>query len=164
MGAKTSKRYSFLKSHLNPFKLGFFFKFLLSGPHKSTVLNFWNFHFLIFLGFSFLFLFFFSLTWAPMGAKISKRYSSLKSLLNLFNLFLNFLRPLQKSTVFLDIWNFEFPIFSDFFFFNFTIVPYGETKNLKRATVERNRVKFGPRGWVFTVHRIFLTLQCLRSF
>ncbi len=46
MGAKTSKRYSSLKSLLNPFKL--FLKFLLSGPHKSTVLDFWNFEFLIF--------------------------------------------------------------------------------------------------------------------
>ncbi len=34
----------------------------------------------------------------------------------------------------------------------------------KRATVERNRVKFGPRGWVFSVHRVHLTLKCLRSF
>ncbi len=38
MGAKTSKRYSSLKSLLNPFK--FFPKFLLSGPHKITVLDF----------------------------------------------------------------------------------------------------------------------------
>ncbi len=35
MGAKTPKRYSSLKSLLNPFKL--FLNFLLSGPHKSTV-------------------------------------------------------------------------------------------------------------------------------
>ncbi len=38
MGAKTSKRYSSLKSLLNPFKL--FLKFLLSGPDKSSVLDF----------------------------------------------------------------------------------------------------------------------------
>ncbi len=38
MGAKTSKRYSSLKSLLNPFKL--FLNFLLSGPDKSTVLDF----------------------------------------------------------------------------------------------------------------------------
>ncbi len=38
MGAKTSKRYSSLKSLLNLFK--FFLNFLLSGPHKSTVLDF----------------------------------------------------------------------------------------------------------------------------
>ncbi len=38
MGAKTSKRYSSLKSLLNPFNL--FQNFLLSGSHKSTVLEF----------------------------------------------------------------------------------------------------------------------------
>ncbi len=38
MGAKTSKRYSSLKSLLNPFKL--FLKFRLNGPHNSTVLYF----------------------------------------------------------------------------------------------------------------------------
>ncbi len=41
MEAKTSKRYSSLKSLLSPFKL--FLNFLLSGPDKSTVLDFWNF-------------------------------------------------------------------------------------------------------------------------
>ncbi len=34
--------------------------------------------------------FWFSLTWDPMGAKTSKRYSSLKSLLNPFKLFCEF--------------------------------------------------------------------------
>ncbi len=38
MGAKTSKRYSSFKSLLNPFKL--FLNFLLSGPDKSTALDF----------------------------------------------------------------------------------------------------------------------------
>ncbi len=38
MAAKTSKRYSSFKSLLNPFNL--FLKFLLSGPDKSTVLDF----------------------------------------------------------------------------------------------------------------------------
>ncbi len=75
MGAKTSKRYSSFKSLLNPFNL--FLNFLLSGPDKSTVLDFWNFEFLTFQEFCS-----FSLTWDPMGAKTSKRYSSLKSLLN----------------------------------------------------------------------------------
>ncbi len=46
MWVKTLKRYSSLKSLLNPFKL--FLKFLLSGLYKSTVLDFWNFEFLIF--------------------------------------------------------------------------------------------------------------------
>ncbi len=38
IGAKTAKRYSSLKSLLNPFKL--FLNSLLSGPHKSAVLDF----------------------------------------------------------------------------------------------------------------------------
>ncbi len=38
MGAKTSKRYSSLKSLLS--LLNLFLNFLLSGPHKSTVLDF----------------------------------------------------------------------------------------------------------------------------
>ncbi len=39
------------------------------------------------IGFDLLGFFSFSLTWDPMGAKSSKRYSSLKSLLNPFNFF-----------------------------------------------------------------------------
>ncbi len=38
MGAKTSKRYSSLKSLLNPFKL--LLKFLLSGTHKGAIFDF----------------------------------------------------------------------------------------------------------------------------
>ncbi len=76
----------------------------------------------------------FSLPWDPMGAKTSKRYSSLKSLLNLLN-FLNFLLSgLHKSTV-LDFSNIEFPIFNEFL--NFTIVPFGEAKNLNYLKNER---------------------------
>ncbi len=159
MGVKTLKRYSSLKYLLNPFKL--FLKFLLSGPHKSTVLDFWNFEFLIFQKFCS-----FSLTWDPMGAKTSKRYSSLKSLSNLFNLFRNFLLSCCHKGTVLDFWNFKFPIFNKFL--NFTIALYGETKKPqlsgKRATVERNWVTFGPQWWVFSVHRVLLTLQWLRSF
>ncbi len=46
MGANASKCYSSLKSLLNLFNL--FLNFLLSCPHKSTVLDFWNFKFPIF--------------------------------------------------------------------------------------------------------------------
>ena len=84
MGAQNSKRYSALKSLLNLFKL--FLNFLLSGPHKSTIWDFWKFEFLIFQDF-----FSFSLTWDSVGAKSSKRYSSHKSLRNPLKLFLNFL-------------------------------------------------------------------------
>ncbi len=45
MGGKTSKRYSSLKSLLNPFKL--FLNFLLSLPDKSTAVDFLNLEFLI---------------------------------------------------------------------------------------------------------------------
>ena len=52
-----------------------------------------------------------------------------------FESFLNFLLSgLHASTV-LDFLNFEFPIFNEFL--NFTIVPYGETKNLNYLENER---------------------------
>ncbi len=39
-----------------------------------------------------------------------------------------------------DLWNFEFPIFNDFFFknFKFTIVAYTEIKNLSHVENERS--------------------------
>ena len=88
----------------------------------------------------------FSLTWDPMGAKRSKRYSSLKSLLNLFKLFLNFLliSP-HKSTVLI------FETVSFWFLTNFEIHHYTQWENKKpqlsgkQATVERNGVEFGPQ-------------------
>ncbi len=52
-------RQNSLKSLLNLFKL--FLKFILSGPHKNTVLDFSNFEFFDFSGFFFSF----SLTWDP---------------------------------------------------------------------------------------------------
>ncbi len=68
-----------------------FFRILVvasAGPYFQT-------YFFIFYEY-----FSFSLTWDPMGAKISKRYSYLKELLNLFKLFLKFLlRCPHKSTV-----------------------------------------------------------------
>ncbi len=61
-----------------------------------------------------------------------------------------------------DFWNFEFLIFNEFL--NFTIVPYGETKDLisgKQATIERNGVKFEP---CVCVYRALLAVKCVRSF
>ncbi len=49
MGAKTSKRYSSLKSRLNLFNLSL--NFLISGPHKSTVLDFFFFFEILSFGF-----------------------------------------------------------------------------------------------------------------
>ncbi len=93
MAAKNFKMLLLPQSLLNLVKL--FLNFLLSGPDKSTVLDFWNFELLIFHN-----IFLFSLSWDPMEAKTSKRYSSLKSRLNLFKLSLNFLLSgPHKSTV-----------------------------------------------------------------
>ncbi len=100
----------------------------------------------------------------PMGAKISKRYSSLKSLLNLFTPFLNFLLSDPYKVMF---WIFEIASFR--FLANFWISPLYHMRKPKtqlsgkRATVERNRVKVGPWRWVFSVYRVLLTLQWLRS-
>ncbi len=116
-------------SLLNPSKP--FLKFLLSGPDKSTVLDFWNFEFLIFQEFCS-----FSLTWDPMGDKTSKRYSSLKSLLTPFKLFLNFLLIGPHKGIVLDFWNFEFLIFHDFFFVFVHIEPYGSQKFKTQSTFE----------------------------
>ncbi len=90
---KLSKRYSFYKSQPKVFKL--LLNFLPNGPHKKM------FGIFEILKIEILMIFFlFSLTWDPMGAKISKRYSSIKSVLNPFKLFLNFLRSSpHKSTV-----------------------------------------------------------------
>ncbi len=157
MGAKPSKRYSSLKKLLNLFKL--LLNFLLSGAHKSTVLDFWNFEFRIFHEF-----FSFLLTWDSMGAKTSKRYSSLKSLLNLFKLFLNFLLSGPRKSTVLDFWNIEFPIFNEFFTFHHCTLSGNQKPQLsgKRETLERNGVKFGPQGWVFSVYRALLRLKCVR--
>ena len=74
-----------------------------------------------------------------MGAKISKRYTSLKSILNLFNLFLNCLLIGSHKNTALDCSNFEFPIFNEFF--NFTIVPMGKSKNLNFLETSDRRAK-----------------------
>ncbi len=50
-----------------------------------------------------------------MGAKTSKRYFSLKSLLNPFKLFLNFLVSGPDKSIVLDFLKFELLIFHDFF-------------------------------------------------
>ncbi len=87
--------------------------------YKSSVLDFWNFEFLIFQEFCS-----FSLTWDPMGAKTSKRYSSLKSLLNPFKLFLNFLLSGPDKSTVLDFWNFEFLIVQEFCSFSLMYTGY----------------------------------------
>ena len=72
-------------------------------------------------------------------AKTSKRYSSLKSLLNLLNLFLNFLLScLHKSTV-LDFWNFKFPILTNFLISS--LFPMGKPKTSIISKTSDRRAK-----------------------
>ncbi len=119
MGAKTSKSYSPFKSLLNHFKL--FLNFLLSGNHKSTVLDFW--HFLVFEFFIIFFLFPF--TWDHMGTKTSKHYSPVKSFLHHFNfLWILFSVVLTKYYLgFLKFWVYNLRFLT--IFLKFTILPYG---------------------------------------
>ncbi len=65
----------------------------------------------------------FSLTWDPMGAKISKCYSSYKSQSNVLKLLLN-IPPNgpHKSTVF-EFWNVDLLIFNDLFVENIANSP-----------------------------------------
>ena len=91
-----------LSRFLSNFSCGF--PWAIHTPPPPDV--FWIFekkmHFQIFRNF-----FSFSLIWDPMGAKTSKLYSSIKSLLNLFKLFLNFL-PSGLTNVVLKFWVFDF--------------------------------------------------------
>ncbi len=75
MGANISKRYSSYKSQPKMFKL--FLNLLHNGPYKIAFGSFEM------LKIEFIEIDLFSLTWDPMGVKISKRYSY-KSQLKLF--------------------------------------------------------------------------------
>ena len=91
------------------------FKFYLWLPQVvrfGPVLIFWNEYFS------------FSLTWDPMGAKISKRYSSYKSKPKVFKLFLNFPANGPHKTTF-GIRNLENWILRIFFSFSLTWDPMG---------------------------------------
>ena len=81
--------------------------------------------------------------------------------------------PPKNTFVIFEILSFRFLTIVFFFFFflensKFAIVAYGEMKNEKPllsgkgATVERSGVKFGPRGWIFSVCRVLWTVNCLR--
>ena len=91
-----SKCYSY-KSQPKVFKL--FQNFLPHGPHKNCIWDFWNFE-----NWNFNDFFPFSLTWDPMGAKISKCYSSYKLQPNVLKLLLHFFNGPQKTT-FGNFWN-----------------------------------------------------------
>ena len=92
------------------------------GPYPQTfcLKNFWG---KCISGFFFSF----SLTYDAMGSKTSKRYSSLKSLLNFFWIFLS---VVLTKVLFLDFWNFELLIFH--YFFRVNMGPYGSS--LQKAT------------------------------
>ncbi len=122
MGAKISKRYSSYKLQPKAFipKKSPFLNFLPNGPHKTTVGSF------EILKIEILMIFFsFSLTWDP---KFQNATPPSNQFWILSNFFLNFLLSGPHKSTVLDWWNLEFPIFNEFF--KFTIVPYGETKNL----------------------------------
>ncbi len=84
-----SKLYYSYKSQLKVFKL--FLNLLPNGPHKTTFGIFEIFKIEILTN-----LCSFSLTWDPMGAKISKRYSSYKSQPKVLKLVLNFPRKVSQ--------------------------------------------------------------------
>ncbi len=73
-----------------------------------------------------------------MGAKIPKDYSSYKSGQKFSNL-LNFHSIGPQKNCFLDLWNFELPIFNDFLFRKLQIYHCmdGEIKNLSYLENER---------------------------
>ena len=107
------------------------------------------------------FFFFVSVTWDPMGVKTSKRYSSLKSLLNLFDMFLNFLINGPRKGTVLDFWNCEFLIFIEFH--HCTL--WGNKKGLNYLETSDRRAKRseiwalgGKYCTVFRVCRVLLTL------
>ncbi len=81
------------------------FPMVLTKIRKCDFWNFENWNFDIF--------FVFSLTWDPMGLKISKRYSykSVES----FQTCHEFSFQWSSQNYFWDFWNFEFLIFNDFF-------------------------------------------------
>ena len=102
-------------------------EFSCQWASQNYVWDFWNFE-----NWNFNELCSFSLTWDPMGAKISKRYSSYNSKSKIFKLVLNCSPNCPHKTTLAIFEILEFLIFNYFLFeeFKFTIVPYGETKNL----------------------------------
>ncbi len=92
---------------------------------QNCVWDFWNFE-----NWNFNEFYSFSLTWDPLGVKISKRYY--KSQRKYVQTSPEFSSQWSSQNSVLDFWNFEFLIINDFFFknFKFTMVAYGEIRNL----------------------------------
>ena len=93
-----------------------FSEFSSQWSTQNYVWDFWNFE-------NWNFNDSFSLTWETKGAKTSKRYSSLKSVVNPFKLFFDFSSQWSSQKVL--FWIFEILSFRFLtnFFFKFTIVP-----------------------------------------
>ncbi len=88
-----------------------------------------------------------------MGAKISKRYSSFKSLLNYYKLVLNFVHSGPHKSTFLSFWNFEFPIYDHF---KFTDAPYYEKSKNQNYMENERRAK---RGEIWDS----VSIQCIQG-
>ena len=84
----------------------------------------------------------------PYGSQTSKRYSSLKSLLNLLKLFLNFLPNGYHRRTVLDFWNFEFMIFHISFFVFVSMARCGR-KKIKTLLLAQITFRFFPNfSWI----------------
>ncbi len=106
MGAIISKRYSSYKSQPKVFKL--LLKFLLSSPHKSNVLGFWNFKFTTFNFFS-------SFSWVLMGVKnLQNSAPPSNQYLILWNFSWILFSIGKLCTKVRDFWNFEFCFLTNF--------------------------------------------------
>ncbi len=114
----------------------------------------------------------FSLTWDPMGAKISKRYSSYKLQPNVFKLFLNFLPNCPHKTTFGIFEILKIEILMIFFSFSLTCDPMG-VKISKRYSSYKSQLKafklflnFLPNGPHKTTFGIFeiLKIEILMNF
>ncbi len=145
LGAKTSKRYSSLKSILNLFKhFPFFF---LIGPCKSSLFGYLKFSIFIIHIF-----FLFSLT-CNLEPKLQNATHPSNNLWSFLNFFWIFFSMVLTKVIFLI---FEMHL----------CIPLGNQKpqiSGKPATVQWNGVTFGPRGWVFSVYRVLLTVKWLRT-
>ncbi len=120
--------------------------------------------------------------WDPMGAKNSKRYSPILQIAaKSFQTFLESSSQWSSQNWGGNFWNFEFPIFNKFLLknFKFTIVAYGEIKNLNHLENERSDrrakqseiwdswvIRFLYMGylWPFSMQGHFEVIRCTCDF
>ncbi len=126
------------------------FKFWLLLPLGQTPRHIFFVFFFFYEHFSF------SLTWDPMGAKISKCYSSYKLQPKVFKLFLTFLPNGSRKTTrleFLKFWK-----FNEFYSFSLTYDSMGV--KISNDTPANHSQKFSNFSWIFLP--MFLTKLRLR--